>query len=43
MSDPVPITPSGAEKLKEELARLKEERPKISREIGVAREHGDLS
>ena len=27
---------------REELARLKEERPKISREIGVAREHGDL-
>lgn len=37
------MTPRGAEKLKEELARLKEERPKISREIGVAREHGDLS
>jgi transcription elongation factor GreA len=30
-------------KLREELARLKEERPKISRDIGVAREHGDLS
>ena len=26
-----------------ELHRLKEERPKISREIGIAREHGDLS
>lgn len=39
----VPMTPKGAQKLKEELARLKEERPKISREIGVAREHGDLS
>lgn len=37
------MTPGGAEKLKEELARLKEERPKISKEIGVAREHGDLS
>lgn len=37
------MTPFGAAKLKEELARLKEERPKISREIGVAREHGDLS
>ena len=36
------MTPLGAERLKEELARLKEERPKISREIGVAREHGDL-
>lgn len=39
----VPMTPSGAQKLRDELARLKEERPKISREIGVAREHGDLS
>lgn len=28
--------------LKDELQRLKEERPKISREIEVAREHGDL-
>ncbi len=36
------MTPQGAQKLREELARLKEERPKISREIGVAREHGDL-
>jgi transcription elongation factor GreA len=39
----VPMTPAGAEKLRVELSRLKEERPKISREIGVAREHGDLS
>ncbi len=37
------MTPRGAERLREELVRLKEERPKISREIGVAREHGDLS
>jgi len=37
------MTPQGAEKLRRELGRLKEERPKISREIGVAREHGDLS
>jgi transcription elongation factor GreA len=37
------MTPHGAQKLREELARLKEERPKISREIGIAREHGDLS
>ena len=36
------MTPAGAVKLREELARLKEERPKISREIGTAREHGDL-
>jgi transcription elongation factor GreA len=37
------MTPKGAQKLRDELSRLKEERPKISREIGVAREHGDLS
>lgn len=37
------MTPKGVEKLREELSRLKEERPKISREIGIAREHGDLS
>jgi transcription elongation factor GreA len=43
MSDKVPMTPGGAQRLKDELARLKEERPKISREIGIAREHGDLS
>ena len=39
----IPVTPSGAEKLKDELARLKEQRPKISREIGAARELGDLT
>lgn len=43
MTDKVPMTPFGAQKLKDELAKLKEERPKISREIGIAREHGDLS
>ena len=43
MTEKVPMTPGGAQKLREELTRLKEERPKISREIGVAREHGDLS
>lgn len=43
MTEKVPITPGGAQRLREELVRLKEERPKISREIGVAREHGDLS
>jgi transcription elongation factor GreA len=37
------MTPTGAQKLRDELVRLKEERPKVSREIGVAREHGDLS
>jgi transcription elongation factor GreA len=43
MIERFPMTPAGAVKLKEELARLKDERPKISREIGIAREHGDLS
>jgi len=43
MTERFPMTPGGATKLKEELARLKDERPKISREIGIAREHGDLS
>ena len=39
-----PMTPEGHAKLKEELGRLKsEERPRIIREIGAAREHGDLS
>ncbi|MDP6475120.1 MAG: transcription elongation factor GreA [Alphaproteobacteria bacterium] len=39
-----PMTPAGHAKLKEELGRLKtEERPRIIREIGTAREHGDLS
>lgn len=36
------MTPEGFQALKEELARLKAERPKISQEIGTAREHGDL-
>jgi transcription elongation factor GreA len=39
----VPMTPAGAQKLREELTRLKEERPRISRDIEIAREHGDLS
>lgn len=37
------MTPQGHTSLKEELKRLKEiERPRISAEIGVARDHGDL-
>ena len=43
MLEKVPMTPTGAQKLRDELSRLKEERPKISREIGIARDHGDLS
>ncbi len=38
----VPMTPQGFAALKDELAELKAERPKISQEIGTAREHGDL-
>lgn len=39
----VPITPSGLRKLKDELKQLQTvERGKISREIEVARAHGDL-
>lgn len=41
-TEKVPMTPAGAVKLREELVRLKEERPRISRDIGTAREHGDL-
>ena len=36
------MTPEGHAALTAELAVLKAERPKISQEIGVAREHGDL-
>ncbi len=37
------MTPRGAQLMRAELAHLKEERPKISKEIGIAIEHGDLS
>lgn len=37
------MTPAGAVKLREELRLLKDERPQISKEIGIARDHGDLS
>lgn len=43
MPERVPMTPRGAAKAREELARLKAERPKISRDIGTARDHGDIS
>ena len=38
----VPLTARGARLLREELRRLKAERPQISAAIGAAREHGDL-
>jgi transcription elongation factor GreA len=41
--DRYPMTPEGHEALTQELKQLTSvERPKISKEIGVAREHGDL-
>ncbi len=37
------MTPAGEARLREELRHLKEvERPQVSRDIGTAREHGDL-
>ena len=43
MSDKVPITAEGAEKLRVELKKLKnEDRPRITKAIAEAREHGDL-
>jgi len=36
------MTPEGHAALNAELAELKAERPKISQEIGIARDHGDL-
>ncbi|MFZ5468460.1 MAG: transcription elongation factor GreA [Myxococcota bacterium] len=43
MSDTIPMTPGGLRKLKEELKQLQTvERIKISKEIEVARAHGDL-
>jgi transcription elongation factor GreA len=38
----VPLTERGAIKLRDELKRLKAERPQISAAIAVARAHGDL-
>jgi transcription elongation factor GreA len=39
----VPMTPRGAQLMKDELARCKELRPRISQDIGTARDHGDIS
>lgn len=42
MSEKVLMTPEGHAQLKARLERLKAEMPKVSQEIGTAREHGDL-
>lgn len=43
MTTRVPMTKNGAERLREELDRLKrEDRPRIIKAIAEAREHGDL-
>src|SRR6185369_10688128 len=42
MNEPVPMTPAGAQKLRDELVRLKEERPKAAAAIGVGRAPGAL-
>ena len=43
MSDKVPMTPEGQTRLREEMRRLKEvELPQVVKDIGTAREHGDL-
>ena len=44
MSEKVPMTPEGQARLREELKRLMEiELPQVVKDIGTAREHGDLS
>ncbi|HJZ84726.1 MAG TPA: transcription elongation factor GreA [Polyangia bacterium] len=43
MDQKIPMTPRGYARLKEELAALKAERPRISKLIEEARGHGDLS
>jgi transcription elongation factor GreA len=44
MADKVPMTPGGHVRLREELKRLREvEAPQVVKDIGTAREHGDLS
>jgi transcription elongation factor GreA len=44
MSEKVPMTPEGQTRLREEMKRLKEvDLPQVVKDIGTAREHGDLS
>lgn len=44
MAEKVPMTPEGQARLLEEMRRLKEvDLPEVIKDIGTAREHGDLS
>ena len=43
MAEKYPMTPQGQQKLKDELVRLKAERPACAKAIEIARGHGDLS
>src|SRR5260221_5923275 len=44
MSEKVPMTPEGQARLREEMRKLKEhDLPQVVKDIGTAREHGDLS
>jgi transcription elongation factor GreA len=44
MSEKVPMTPEGQTRLRDELKKLKEvDLPQVVKDIGTAREHGDLS
>lgn len=44
MTDRIPMSPTGYAKLEDELRRLKyEDRPRIVKEIEIARAHGDIS
>lgn len=44
MSEKVPMTPEGYARLREEMRRLKEtDLPQVVKDIGIAREHGDIS
>jgi transcription elongation factor GreA len=44
MTDRIPMSPGGYTKLEDELRRLKyEDRPRIVKEIEIARAHGDIS
>jgi transcription elongation factor GreA len=44
MSEKIPMTPEGHARLREEMRRLKEvDLPQVVKDIGAAREHGDLS